>query len=164
MCTVFKKGYGGFLLFELSLKVLFKGWAEATLSDGKKDVKIFASRLSDGLWELIITVWKIIEVENNAICSWQEEPGNYRWLFSRDGDQLKLRILWFEKAFCQLPDEKGKEVFVVSDDVVKMIRTIIRAYDKLLYEIGEKEYKENWTYDFPKVELERLRAAFQKLK
>lgn len=150
------------------IKLLFslfeKGWVKATISDEGKDLTVFAAYLSDGLSDLIICVWKLLEGENEVFCSWQEEPGQYRWLFLREGNQIKLRILWFEDTFSKYTDLKGKEMFCGNEDIIKFSRNIIRVFDKLKFEYGVDGYKKKWAYEFPEADLDRLKSAFRKLK
>jgi hypothetical protein len=155
---------GGIILIKFIFGLFENGWVNGTISDDLIDFRVSASYLSDGLADLIICVWKLLEGENETFCSWQEEPGEYRWLFLREGDQVKLRILWFEDTFSKYKDVKGKEMFCAYEDIIKFSRSIIRGFDKLKFEFGVDGYKQRWRYEFPEEKLDGLKSSFRILK
>lgn len=151
-------------MINFNFELIEKGWVKATISNEKNIIIIFSSFLSDGLHDLINSVCRIAQGDGESSCSWQEEPGQYRWLFSRKGNQVTLRILWFDDTFSRASDERGVEKFCGSEILITFERNIIRAFDGLKYKYGIDEYKRIYAYDFPKKDLERLKLLFRELK
>ncbi len=51
--------------------------------------------LLDALWRLVD--WTVLAPATHGEYKWDEEPGQFRWIFSRDQGQLaNAQILWFE--------------------------------------------------------------------
>ena len=64
-------------------------WLEAWISDGLAEARLSASLLfSPALENLIEAVISLLLGTKTARCFWEEEPGQYRWLFERHGDEL----------------------------------------------------------------------------
>jgi hypothetical protein len=83
---------------ELPLELTSRGWLEATLVCGGTEAVVGASYLTDAPSDLIHTVRSLLEGRSEAVCAWQEEPGEYRWIFRRDGGRVFIAVLWFEKT------------------------------------------------------------------
>jgi hypothetical protein len=80
-----------------SLQNLNHGWWQATLSDDTQQATITASSVSgEPLLRLLWAVRLLLLGANESRCIWLEEPGQYRWLFSRT--QRQIQILWFDDA------------------------------------------------------------------
>lgn len=52
-------------------------------------------------------VINLLAGRDRAMCAWEEEPGQYRWVLARDGEQVVATILWFPDAFSPLSDDRG---------------------------------------------------------
>lgn len=96
--------------FDFSLqKHHHDGWL-AILSDGLQEATITASSIpSEPLLPLLWAVRLLLLGNSEARCSWWEEPGEYRWLFSRQDGNVLIHILWF-KDIAGWSDEKGQTV------------------------------------------------------
>jgi hypothetical protein len=89
---------------EFTYRLTGTGWAEAQIADATSRAVITASYLSDALGDLLEALGTILEGAAEARCSWEEEPGEYRWIFAReDRDQVTLRILVFADMYAR-PD------------------------------------------------------------
>lgn len=97
------------------------GWADATVSDGEASAELSASYLADALGDLLRAVVALTEGAAEARCSWAEEPGEYRWIFARRGDDVSLRILGFLRG--QRSDAEGEEQFATT----RPLRTFVTA-------------------------------------
>ena len=67
-----------------------------------------ASYLSDALGDLIRAVRALLEGAEDARASWEEEPGEYRWVFHRNGSEVRMRLLAFPDVYDDAPDEDGQ--------------------------------------------------------
>jgi hypothetical protein len=86
---------------EFSYRLTGVGWAEATITCGDRSATLTASYMSDALAELLLAVGELADGADAARCSWEEEPGEFRWLFARAGEDVDLRILWFDDIYAE---------------------------------------------------------------
>jgi hypothetical protein len=84
------------------------GWAECRIRVDAAAANLTASYLSDALGDLCSAVIALLRGEAQARVSFEEEPGEYRWLFERSGpDRLRIRIREFEDVMDHAPDKDG---------------------------------------------------------
>src|SRR4051794_38082323 len=86
------------------------GWAQARVSDASSSVTITASYLTDALGVLLEAVSHLLEGADRARCSWEVEPGEYRWIFEAADSLVRLRVLAFGDMYPQEPDDKGEVI------------------------------------------------------
>jgi hypothetical protein len=140
------------------------GWSSATLANDDSEVRLSASYLSDALGNLISTVAMVVEGVSSASCSWDEEPGEYRWHFVRQEDQIEIKILFFNELWAYRPDSEGAPVFAKKYSVDSVARAFLGGADNILASMSLAEYKAKWgEHDYPSHAVERLRSAFRAL-
>src|SRR5689334_2478187 len=88
-----------------------RGWSAATISDRETTAELTASYLSDALGDLARATVGLLRGAAAVRVSWDEEPGEYRWLLARTDEMLTLRILWFDGLRAERPDSEGRTVF-----------------------------------------------------
>jgi hypothetical protein len=82
--------------------------------------------------------------------SWEEEPGEHRWLFRRQGAEVELRILAFSGSWPQQPEAQGTEVFAAQQPLSDLAGAIAGGLRTVLAEWGEDGWRRKWVeYDFP---------------
>jgi hypothetical protein len=96
---------------EFSYKLTGTGWGEARIADEEAHVVLPTSYLSDVLGDLLQALGILLEGSPTAECSWEEEPGEYRWVFNSSDDDVALRILAFRNSWPRRPEEEGEVVF-----------------------------------------------------
>lgn len=142
-----------------SYRLTGTGWGEATLTDGSTGVVIPTSYLSDVLGELLLAIGAILEGALHAECSWDEEPGEYRWLFDQADGQVSLRILAFDSGWPRQPESQGTAVFQTAGLMNDMAFAIVNGVEAVLSEYGEEEYRRRWVeYPFPTEALTLVKA------
>ncbi len=73
-----------------------RGWAEARISDGVNSCSFAPSYvLNDPLGELVEAVAALLRGEQEARCRWWNEPSEARWILRREGDALRISVLYF---------------------------------------------------------------------
>ena len=92
---------------EFNYRLTGTGWSEARIADDLSWAALTASYLSDALGDLLEAVGTILEGAAEACVSWQEEPGEYRWIFVREGDLVHLRILGFALRWRRRSQARG---------------------------------------------------------
>lgn len=144
---------------EFTYRLTGTGWAEATLSAESSSATITASYLNDALGVLLEAVGLVLEGADQARCSWEKEPGEYRWIFERGDPDVHLRVLAFRDVHSRAPDEDGVAVFETTQPVRKMAAAIADGAQAVLDEYGEQEYVRRWVESpFPVRHLEMIRA------
>ncbi|HEX5584002.1 MAG TPA: hypothetical protein VFX08_10040 [Gaiella sp.] len=135
------------------------GWAEAQITDDHASASLTASYLSDALGDLLAAVRAVRTGSTEVRCSWEEEPGEYRWVFRRSRDDIALRILWFDDQYDSEADETGRVVFETTQKVDALVAAIASAAQRVLDEHGEAGYVARWVeHAFPTAVLLDLQA------
>jgi hypothetical protein len=145
---------------EFDYRLLGAGWSEARIADERSHAELTASYLGDALRELIGAVTDVARGSSEARCSWEEEPGEFRWILRRTGKSLNVTILWLEDNMPALPDSDGRSVFSTTTLVSELGRAVVDGSERVLAELGEAEYHRLWVLaPFPTEALEKLRRA-----
>jgi hypothetical protein len=136
-----------------------RGWLRAHISDGMSHADLSASYGNDALWILVRSVNALLGTAEAATCPWREEPGEYRWLLERRGEDLTITILWFDQEFPPLPDEKGTIAFSTECRLLKFAIQVKTQLRQLLERHGASEYQALWKHPFPLDEYEKLQRC-----
>lgn len=149
---------------EFTYRVTGTGWAEARVADPESWATVRASYLSDALGDLLEAVGVMLEGSREARCSWEMEPGEYRWIFDRSESTVRLRILHFSDRYPEQPDAQGALCFDTSEPLAAIAAAIAAGAQAALDEYGEEGYRTRWVGDpFPSAHLqlvqERLATA-----
>ena len=136
------------------------GWSEARLTIGAASTPLSASYLDDALGDLVAAAVLLSGAESTIRVSWAEEPGEFRWVLDRSGDQLAVRILWFDALWGTDPDEKGEVLLEGRCSLVAFQRAVAAGARAVLDEWGEVGYRAKWIdHDFPTATLVELESA-----
>jgi len=138
------------------------GSADAELTDEVAHVEIPASYISDALDDLLYATWRISQGDSTTRCSWADEPGEWRWIMTRDGRDVSLRILWFDGRHPPRADEHGELIYQTRQDVGVFARAIALGASRTLADNGEDGFRDRWGHPFPTRKLEVLQAAVAK--
>lgn len=136
-------------MFELTYRLTRPGWSEAVVADEQGPATLAASYLSDALFHLIEALALVVEGEAEARCSWKEEPGEFRWIFRREGEEITLRVFEFRNFQGPPPGDKGRLVFTTTQPAAGMGRVILSGCQRLLDDIGQDEYLRSWRRPWP---------------
>ena len=129
---------------ELSYRLVGTGWSEASLTLGDREVRLTASYISDALGDLLEAVRRLSEVAEVVRVSWEEEPGEYRWLLQREGSGVDIRILTFGDFEDHEADDMGQEMIQGRVTLDALVRVVAAAARDVLETHGESGYKERW--------------------
>jgi hypothetical protein len=136
------------------------GWAEVRVGDDRSDATLTASYVSGAApQELLIAVSRNAAGATEARVQFEAEPEAYRWILTRDGEQVDVRVL--RLADGDLHDGAGTDVFTTSQPVDVLVRAVVRCFDEVFSAYGESVYESSWKSPFPREELERLRSAWR---
>jgi hypothetical protein len=64
-----------------------------TLSDGRAEAKVTSSDFPTAVGDLMVAL-DSAEAEGRGECFWEEGGGEYRWMFAREGENVRLAVLW----------------------------------------------------------------------
>lgn len=136
------------------------GWAQAHIADGASRATISASYLEGALGDLLEAVGALLEGADAARCSGEEEPGEYRWIFEREGADVHLRVLAFRDLYSSEPDENGAVAFTARQPLATLAGAIADGAQAVLDEHGEEGYLRQWVdHPFPTAHLALIRSA-----
>ena len=152
------------------------GWARADLHTRAGHTSISASYLSDALGQLLRAVDAVLGGAEHAEARWQEEPGQFRWVFHREEYNVRLEIsaesgtsgIWFGPEFDsdreRLDRPTGASThWVLIESVIDTSAVIARAItdgaEDTLIALGEFGYWAAWrAHAFPMSTLRSLQA------
>jgi len=141
-----------------SFELTGSGWGVARLADDQTSLALPASYLSDVLGDLLEAIGTLLEGGDAAECSWDQEPGEYRWIFARDAANVHLKIVAFDDWLPRQPVETGTIVFATSGRLADVSRASADGIAQVLDEYGEEEYERRWVaHPFPSATLAMVR-------
>ena len=116
------------------------------------------SRMSLG--ELLTALWSLLEDTPATRCSWELEPGEYRWVFTRHDDQAALSVLAFpDNSWENGPDEEGTTIFDISGPLDALATAFVDGFEAVLQEYGVDGFRERWNmHPFPSEFLSEVKA------
>lgn len=128
-----------------------RGWSECIVEINDRRITVTASYLSDALADLLDAVASIARGANEARAKFEEEPGEYRWIFTRlPPDKLRICILWFGNTFSTKLDTEGEKVFEIECRLRTFAGAILSASQRVLEVNRIEGYKQKWVnHKFP---------------
>lgn len=151
--------YLGAVWFSFTLQG--SGWAEGAVGDDERHARMTVSYLTDALGDLLEAVWRSGNGEAEARCSWEDEPGEYRWILTRAGEDVHVRILEFADRYPSRPDDAGMLLFETRQPWPVLARAIALGASRTLEQHGEADFLTNWGKPFPTAMLARVRARLR---
>lgn len=98
---------------------------------------------------------RLLSGEIETRVQFEAEPTAYRWIFSREGEDVWIRVLELRDGSHH--DSRGTGVWWSRLGIEQLVRAAIRCFDEVAYCYGESSYRSKWGTDFPRTELEALR-------
>lgn len=149
---------------KISYKLTGMGWSECELSDGKSSCTITASYLSDALGNMVLAATAIASNFSKASFSFDEEPGEYRWVISSPRlNEIELSILSFSELWGGQPDSDGKLIFNTCCLPVTFATAVLECATEVLNTYGIEEYEKRWAeHKFPSTQFQELKRLVEK--
>lgn len=137
------------------------GWSAASLKVGEDEVELTASYLGDALGELLEGMVALIDGQSPVRVSWEEEPGEYRFVFDRAGADVRVRVVGFEDTWqVPKPDEEGEQLFDATCPLSALLAAVAAGARRVLDEFGVDGYRAKWVeHDFPLAALQVVEHA-----
>ncbi|WAZ19082.1 hypothetical protein STRCI_000107 [Streptomyces cinnabarinus] len=135
------------------------GWAKCTVSDDEAEAEVTASYITAAPEGLLTAVSRLIVGETECRVQFEAEPTAFRWIFRRQGTRVWIRLL--EMVHGGDHDNAGTVIWSTQQDIDVVARAVIRCFDEVAGKYGEGAYRGKWREDFPRAELEALRAAWR---
>jgi hypothetical protein len=147
----------------LDYSITALGWAECSVTDETSSCTISASYLGDALGNLVLAACAALRYFGRITFSFEEEPGEYRWVIEAPRlNEVLLQIYEFTESQSSKPEAAGTLLFSTSCVPLTFAQAVHAAASKLLVELGESGYLDQWSeHPFPMHpfrELERLLA------
>jgi len=148
---------------EFDYELVGTGWSRARFAVGERWVELSASYLDDALGDLLAATRAIAAGGASARASWAEEPGEYRWLLDRDGDELRVRILEYRELWSGRTDEEGEVLLDATCELRAFVAAIAAGARKVLETHGTAGYRERWVeHSFPSDRLSELESFLER--
>lgn len=127
------------------------GWSECIIDIDDQRVHLTASYLSDALADLLDAVAAVVRGVEETTASFTEEPGEYRWRFTRvSQDRLCVRILWFHETWSDRLDKDGEVILDTECRLRTFAGAVLSASQRVLATHGLEGYREKWVkHEFP---------------
>lgn len=135
------------------------GWALCAVTDDEARAEVAVSSVTSGPEQLLAAVTQLVLGAVASRAEFEAEPTVYRWFFQRKETDVGIRLL--EAADRRMPDDAGELIWCGRQTVTTLARTIVRAFDSVVDELGQVGYESRWGRPFPARELAALRAAWR---
>lgn len=144
--------------FTLDLDFAGKGSLNATAASDEISTAMAVSYISDAVCDLVEAAVQLIGpyYSGPIICSWQDEPGEYRWILARDDFMVDVEIRRFDETHSKHEDKDGERVFKARCSVTRFVAVVDLAVRRLVYRHGAKGYGSAWAHPYPNAGLSRL--------
>jgi len=151
------------MAISIQYNLVGRGWAECIVEIEHHQARLTASYLADALDGLLDAVAVVTNAADESTASFVEEPGEYRWCFKRTSqERLSVRIVWFDKAWSNRSDEKGKVILEAECRLRTFAGAILSASQRVLATHGLEGYREKWVnYAFPIRSQAKLQEALR---
>jgi hypothetical protein len=149
-------------MLRLSYILQQHGWAAASISNGNATIGMDVSYLSDALRDLARAARGILRGLPEATFSFQQEPGEHRFIVSREDDLVRITVYRFADTFSRA--RAGEPVMVAECSLHEFATECINCLRRVLDEHGEEGYRQRWkNADFPSREYRDLLALRREL-
>jgi hypothetical protein len=148
------------MTLSINYQLVGTGWSTCSIDLNGKAIGITGSYLSDCLGELGDAAVQLLQGATSARCSFDEEPGEYRWIIDRTGLQVRLRVLEFSELWGNQPDHDGEVLLDGPCTLVEFLGAVRDALQRVVDEHGVEGYKEQWVeHELLVAQLRVLRGA-----
>jgi hypothetical protein len=140
-----------------------RNWAVATVGYGAHTVRLDVWHVTDALGVFLRSVVQLLEGYEYAWCVWEDEPGEHKWIFCRNGLAVDIRILRFPTSFSGYgaPDEWATTIFEATCPLLKFAIKVRNTVRRLADEVDADQYRLRWGHDFPQQSFDALRRLIQ---
>ena len=165
-----------FVGFDLFFRQGNAGWSDYAIVLGNQFAHYVPSYLSHALGDLASAAVKLARGEDSVRFSFEDEPGEYRWIIesagtdSRAGDLIRIKILEFDTQFAYsrdgvlypAPDSEGTTRLDGVCSKVRFLSVIRTVLQEALTINGLEGYRRKTIdHDFPETELRELESLIE---
>lgn len=143
------------------------GWAECRIYTTERSLRMGVSYLRDSLRELAAAALALHAGADRATVIFMAEPGEHQLLLRQSEDNSLIAEIrryrdWASWGFTSPRDYET--VLKATTSVDAFLEQVKESIEYLHWRYGVAEYKARWIeHDFPREELQRLRAARARL-
>ena len=158
--------------FEFEYKLTGSGWSEAYIGQAGQWLRPTASYLTDALRAFVSAVIAVLQGHERVACIWEEEPGEFLWLFERERDLVDLKVIWrsgwsaqpsdLDQWFTPPENVVGDLKLRLRSSPAAIGRGVLVALDRLLSDVGRTGYEQSWGKPFPEAQYQQLRRLVGK--
>ena len=138
------------MAIEIRYELTGSGWAKCEMRSGDQNAVVTASYLSDALGNLAEATVALLRGEQVVRFSFNEDRGEYRWVFELDANTLNCKVYWVDRQWIGDPDFAANLVFSHAGPLPEFAAAVRNALAAVLAAHGPAGYKEKWIeHDFP---------------
>lgn len=144
---------------EIDYRLVGTGWSTCIVRADQGHVEVTASYLSNALGDLATAAVMLLEGTTQVRFSFDEEPGEYRWILEVTRDRVRVRILEFKELWGGEPDDAGQVRLDAACSIEEFAQAVRHTLRDVLSTHGREGYRAQWVeHDFPQSELDTLEA------
>jgi hypothetical protein len=117
------------------------GWSTCSIDLNGKAVEITGSYLPGCLGGQADAGVQLLQGAAGARCSFDEEPGEYRWIIDCTDGQVRLRVLEFQELGGKRSDHEGRVLLDGQCDLATFVGVVRDALQRVVDEHGVEGYK-----------------------
>lgn len=142
--------------FKIEIQIVGFGWLAVLLEYGDEKYEFSPSFVPyDSIYELTMSVYRIITNFDEATSHWNDEPIEHEINLIKSNDLYFLEVIRVSEGTFGLDKTK---IFQAKGSLKELIKPIWRALRKLE---SVKGYAESIRYPFPKSELKKITEIFK---
>jgi hypothetical protein len=131
---------------KLVIQRLHAGWADALISDGRDELVMHISYISDGIGEMAAAAKALLQGARETKFAFQDEPGEHVFILTRGADdRIKIDVFENQRNFQAKPTSL---VMTIDCAVLDFVGQVYSTLHSLRNDHGDG-YKNIWRHDFP---------------
>lgn len=131
-------------------QLIGSGWAQLELTINQQYISIYASYLHDALADVLQATLSLLDGQQQAKAYVRDEPNEYRWCFSVNGQQLTITVWQFDQCWSNKANDKGNLLFQETCRLHTFAGALLAACQKLSTVYSPEAYRKIWkNHDLP---------------
>jgi hypothetical protein len=149
--------------FDFNLARDAPGWADPVFEFEETSLSMTASYITDALGDLLGALVLLVNGSSTAECEWTQEPGGWRWNFSRPTiTHVDLVIAFKDDAFTRPwePHDPGETRLKLQRLLLReLVEAVTAGARRCLDDFGAPGFAKQWNmHPFPLLQLEALQT------
>ena len=150
--------------FRVTLRLDGIGFMQMVATADDQHVERSSSYIFDGVEATGSALVALARGATAVRFSWFDEPGEYRWVVNRDGEEVRVVLREFPDWSPRRVDEQGEAVLETRCDLLRFLTQFRGQLQQLRNDHPGPEFERLWHNPFPDRKLAQLTEAITQLK